>query len=236
MYRVHEKPDVVKMEEFLIFLKSFGIALPGRNGALHPKDLKAVLDRVKGETYENVVNSVMLRSMQKAVYSTECRGHFACPQILLPLYFPHQAISGPDDTSSDQGVFIGKRQRKTEKAFFRKTEEVAKVASQTERQAIELERRVEKMKKAEYMSSHVSEEFEGIISGVTNFGIYVELPNTIEGMVRLDELEDDYYDYEREKYRVIGRRTKNIYSLGDKVKIRVKSVNLEDSEINFSLL
>lgn len=76
VYRVHEKPDVVKMEEFLIFLKSFGIALPGRNGALHPKDLKAVLDRVKGETYENVVNSVMLRSMQKAVYSTECRGHF----------------------------------------------------------------------------------------------------------------------------------------------------------------
>lgn len=92
------------------------------------------------------------------------------------------------------------------------------MASQTERQAIELERRVEKMKKAEYMSSHVSEESEGIISGVTNFGIYVELPNTIEGMVRLDELEDDYYDYEREKYRVIGRRTKTSTPSGTRLK------------------
>lgn len=237
VYRIHDKPDVLKLEEFTTFLKGFGVDLRGKDGSVHPKDLQSVLEKVKGETYENVVNTVMLRSMQKAVYSTECRGHFGLalehychftsPIRRYPDLMIHRIIK-----SYLKGT-PGIRERR---AFARKVEEVAKVASATERGAIELERRVERMKKAEYMSSHVGEEFEGIISGVTNFGIYVELSNTVEGMVRLDELEDDFYDYEREKYRLIGRRTRKIHALGDKVRIRIKSVNLEESEINFTLL
>ena len=237
VYRIHEKPDNIKLEEFVIFLKNFGIGLPDSGASVHPKDLKGVLEKVKGETYENVVNTVMLRSMQKAVYSTDCKGHFG----LALQYYCH--FTSPIRRYPDlmihriiKAYLAGPLSLPEKKAFLRKAEEVAKVASATERQAIDLERQVEKMKKAEYMASHVGEEFPGVISGVTNFGIYVEISNTIEGMARLDELDDDYYDVQREKYRAIGRRTKNIHALGDKVRVKVKSVNLEDSEINFTLL
>ncbi|MEG0379100.1 MAG: S1 RNA-binding domain-containing protein, partial [Eubacterium sp.] len=134
-----------------------------------------------------------------------------------------------------KGYLHGKIDGKALKSYGKKAEEVATISGDTERQAIELERQVEKMKKAEYMSYHVGEVFEGVISGVTGFGIYVELPNTVEGMIRLDYLEDDFYDYDKAKYRLIGRRTNKIYALGDKIQIKVQSVSIEDREINFTL-
>ena len=119
------------------------------------------------------------------------------------------------------------------KHFKKKTLEAAEISSATERQAIELERQVEKLKKAEYISYHVGESFDGVISGVTSYGIYVQLANTIEGMIRLDSLTDDYYIHEPEKYRVIGERTHKAYMLGERIRVTVDSVSIENREINF---
>jgi len=236
VYRVHEKPDKDKMKEFLTFLRGIGIAVNSDASGINPKTLCGILEKVKGKTYEDAVNTVMLRSMQKAVYDTECRGHFG----LALKYYCH--FTSPIRRYSDLIVhriiktyLHDGADAKTVKNFRKKTKEAAQTASATERNALELEREVEKMKKAEYMTYHVGEQYEGIVSGVTSFGIYAALENTVEGMIRLDELEDDYYDFEPLKYRVIGRRTHKTYSLGDKVNIRVKSVSVEDREIDFIL-
>ncbi|MEG0662201.1 MAG: ribonuclease R, partial [Anaerovoracaceae bacterium] len=153
VYRVHEIPAKEKMEEFAIFLKGFGIALKGKTDSVHPKTLNDILDKVSGQTYENVVNTVMLRSMQKAIYSTECKGHFG----LALAYYCH--FTSPIRRYPDlmihriiKGYLHGKIDGKALKSYGKKAEEVATISGDTERQAIELERQVEKMKKAEYMS------------------------------------------------------------------------------------
>lgn len=234
VYRVHETPATQKMEELKTFLRGFGIPLKGTAASIHPKTLSEILRQVKGESYENVVNTVMLRCMQKAFYGTECEGHFGLalkyychftsPIRRYPDLLIHRIIKAWLHGGLDAG---------TMKNFRAKTEEAAEIASDTERTAVELEREVEKMKKAEYMSKHLGECCEGIISGVTGFGIYVQLENTIEGMIRLDSLWDDYYVYEAENYRVIGERTRKAYMLGQRVRVVVDSVSVEDREINF---
>lgn len=236
VYRVHETPTAEKIEELATFLKGFGIRLDASK-EVHPIDLKRILEKVKDQTYENVVNTVMLRSMQKAVYDTECKGHFG----LSLKYYCH--FTSPIRRYPDlmihriiKAYIHGGMDVKAQKYYKKKADEAAKTASGTERRAIELERQVEDMKKAEYLSYHVGEEFEGVISGVTAYGIYVELANTVEGMARLEYMNDDYYDYDPGKYRVIGRRTNKIYALGDQVKIKVHNVNLEDVEVDFKII
>ena len=234
VYRIHESPSPEKMEEFRTFLRGFGLTLKGASDSIHPKTLNDILEKVSGKTYENVINTVMLRSMQKAFYGTECGGHFG----LSLKYYCH--FTSPIRRYPDlmihriiKACLHGKLDGKTLKNFKKKTLEAAEISSATERQAIELERQVEKMKKAEYISYHVGESYDGIISGVTGYGIYVQLANTIEGMVRLDSLTDDYYIYEPEKYRVIGERNHKTYMLGERVRITVDSVSIENREINF---
>lgn len=218
VYRIHESPSPEKMEEFRTFLRGFGLTLKGASDSIHPKTLNDILDKVSGKTYENVINTVMLRSMQKAFYGTECGGHFG----LSLKYYCH--FTSPIRRYPDliihriiKACLRGKLDGKTMKHFKKKTLEAAEISSATERQAIELERQVEKLKKAEYISYHVGESFDGVISGVTSYGIYVQLANTIEGMIRLDSLTDDYYIHEPEKYRVIGERTHKAYMLGERI-------------------
>lgn len=234
VYRIHERPSTEKLEELTVFLRGFGIGIKGGIDQITPKKLNEVLLKVKDKTYENVVNTVMLRAMQKAVYSTECEGHFG----LALKYYCH--FTSPIRRYPDlmihriiKSYLKNEVDKKLSKSYGKKSEEVAKIASQTERQAIEMEREAEKSKKAEYMSSRIGKSYDGVISGVTNFGIYVTLPNTVEGMIKLECLRDDYYDYEPSMYRVIGRQKKKIYALGDKIKITVDSVSLFDKEINF---
>ncbi|MCQ4635325.1 ribonuclease R [Anaerovorax odorimutans] len=234
VYRVHESPSPEKMEEFRTFLRGFGIRMKGDVDSVHPKTLNGILEKVSGKNYENVVNTVMLRSMQKAFYGTDCGGHFG----LALKYYCH--FTSPIRRYPDliihriiKACLHGELDSGTVKNFKKKTREAAEIASATERQAIDLERQVEKMKKAEYISYHIGESFDGIISGVTTYGIYVQLENTIEGMIRLDSLKDDYYIYEPEKYRVVGERRHKIYMLGGKVRITVDSVSIENREINF---
>jgi len=237
VYRVHESPSLEKIEEFKRFIISFGLNLKGNPENIHPKVLNEIIKSVEGKPEEHVVNTVMLRSMKKAFYGTECEGHFG----LGVKYYCH--FTSPIRRYPDLIIhriikesIHGKLDVKRIKVLKRRTDRAAEIASATERQAQELEREVEKLKKAEYMTYHVGETYDGIINGVASFGFFVEIENTIEGMVRVDYLNDDYYDYEAAKYRLIGRRTNKIYALGDKVTIKVHSVELQEREINFTVV
>ena len=217
-----------------MFLRNFGIDLRGRADGVHPKAVSAMLDKVKGKQSERVVNYVTLRSMQKAYYSTVCDGHFG----LALKYYCH--FTSPIRRYPDlmihriiKACLRGEMTGKAAKHFRKAAEYAADQSSVAERRAVELEREVEKLKKAEYISYHVGESFDGIISGVTGFGIYVQLENTVEGLIRIDDLNDDYYDHDREKYALIGRRTGKLYRLGDEISIMVDYVDLENREINF---
>ncbi len=237
IYRVHEKPDTEKIMELKAFLAGFGINLPGNPDNLHPKVLNTILEELRGKPYENIVSSVMLRSMKKAFYSTQCEGHFglACkyychftsPIRRYPDLFIHRVI---------KGAVNGKAEERALKKWRKTAGTAAEISSQTERKAQELERDAEKMKKAQYMEDKVGEIYDGVISGVTSFGIYVQLPNTVEGMIRLDRLKDDDYDYEEGKYRVIGRRTHRVYALGDQIRIVVLRASAGDRQIDFALV
>lgn len=236
VYRIHEKPSIDKMEEFKRFISGFGLTLKGNLENIHPKALNEVLNSVAGKPEEHVVNTIMLRSMKKAFYGTDCEGHFG----LGVKYYCH--FTSPIRRYPDliihrviKEIINGGLNEKRISSLKKKTNNAAEISSKTERQAQELEREVEKLKKAEYMSYHVGEVYDGIISGVASFGFFVEIENTIEGMVRVDYLNDDYYDYEATKYRLIGRRTNHIYGLGDKVTIKVHSVDLQNREINFTV-
>ena len=236
LYRVHEKPETEKLEKLKIFLRSFGILLRGNRSSIHPRAISSILEQVKGKTCENVVSSVTLRSMQKAYYSTACEGHFG---LALKYYchftspirrYPDLMIHRIIKEVLHHGV-----DGKLTKHFAKAAAEAADVSSAAERKAIEAEREVEKMKKAEYMSYHIGEVFDGIISGVTGFGLYVQLENTVEGLVRIDSLYDDYYDYDAEQYLLKGRRNGKVYKLGDTVRIFVDNVNTDRGEIDFLL-
>ena len=236
VYRVHEQPAADKIEQLKIFLKGFGITLRGTPGGIHPKAICSVLDSAKGKPGEDVVNSVTLRSMQKAFYSTSCEGHFG---LALKYYchftspirrYPDLMIHRIIKESLHSGL-----NEKTAKHFRKKAVYAADQSSVAERKAVEAEREVEKLKKAEYISYHVGEIFDGVISGVTGFGIYVQLDNTVEGLIRIDELRDDYYDFHKEKYALVGRRTGNVYRLGDEVRIVVEHVDMDRHEIDFAI-
>ncbi len=237
LYRVHEAPSLERIEEFKKFIISFGLTLKGNPENIHPKALQEIIHNVAGKPEEHVINTVMLRSMKKAFYDVECGGHFG----LGVKYYSH--FTSPIRRYPDLMIhriikesITGKLDMKRIKVLKKRTERAAEISSATERLALELEREVEKLKKAEYMTYHVGETFDGIISGVANFGFFVEIENTIEGMVRVEYLNDDYYDYEATKYRLIGRRTNRIFSLGDKVFIKVHSVDLPSREINFTVV
>lgn len=234
VYRVHEKPDNEKIDKLKVFLQSFGIILKGNSDSIHPKAISNILEQVKGKSNENVVSSVTLRSMQKAFYSTSCEGHFG----LALKYYCH--FTSPIRRYPDlmihriiKWVISNEVTSKGTKYFAKMAENAAELSSAAERKAIEAEREVEKLKKAEYMTYNIGEEFDGVISGVTNFGLYVQLENTIEGLIKIDSLYDDYYDYNQEKYALMGRRTNKVYKLGDKIRIFVDDVNTDRSEINF---
>ena len=237
IYRIHEKPAAAKIEEFKRFLMSLGLHLKGNSDNIHPKELNSILEKVRNTDSEHVINTVMLRSMKKAFYGTQCLGHFGLgvdfychftsPIRRYPDLFIHRIIK-----EYLHGNIYGSR-NKNKKL---KAEAASEIASMTERKAEELEREVEKLKKAEYMSYRIGEEYDGIISGIASFGFFVTIANTIEGLVRVDSLEDDYYIYEPESYRFIGRNSRRIYTLGDSVKIKVDSVNILNREIQFVLI
>lgn len=237
LYRVHETPAPEKIDALKRFLTTLGLRLKGSAEKVHPKALNEILEQVEGTEIEHVVNTVLLRSMRKAFYSTECLGHFGLG-VDFYSHFTSPIRRYPD-------LMIHRILKETlhaplsdhrRRALVARTDDAAGISSATERKAEELEREVEKLKKAEYMSYRLGEEYDGVISGIANFGFFVEIPNTIEGLVRIDTLTDDDYLYEQELYRLFGKRTRKTYTLGDKVRVRAEAVDVAKREIDFSLL
>lgn len=236
VYRIHEQPAADKMQEFRQFLRSFGIPLKGNSDKIHPLTLAGILKRVEGTPAEAVVGTVMLRSMQKAFYGTDCEGHyglslkyychFTSPIRRYPDLMIHRIIKEYLHQQPDSARIS---------ALKKIVQEASEQSSAAERRALELEREVDKLKKCEYMSQFVGEVFDGVISGVSAFGMFVEFPNTVEGMIRLEDLTDDYYECESEKYRIVGQRTHRIFTLGQPVTVYVENVNVENREIDLQL-
>lgn len=238
IYRIHEKPMVKKLQKLQTTLSPLGYHLKGSLDDVHPKALQALLNSSKGQPEHSLVAMMVLRSMSKAKYSEECLGHFG----LADEYYSH--FTSPIRRYPDllghrlihQFLFDGKTDVETINHYEAKVPQLAKSSSDAELVAVDMERDVEDMKKAEYMLNHIGEEFEGMISSVTRFGFFVELPNTIEGLVHISELKGDYYEYDDFKNRLVGQKTGQIYRLLDPVTVRCVRANKTEGNIDFEVV
>lgn len=236
VYRVHENPDEEKMNKFGTFINNFGYSLHFSNGVIHPKELQKLLDKIEGTASEALISRLMLRSMKQAKYSTESSGHFG---LSAPYYchFTSPIRRYPDlqiHRIIKENIRKGISPRRM-KHYEEILPEVAAQSSHMERRAADAEREVEKLKKAQYMSKHLGEVFDGVISGVTKYGIYVELENTVEGLIHVTDLIDDYYIFDENSYSLIGETTKKVYKLGQKIRVEVETVDPVLKTIQFVL-
>ena len=236
VYRIHEEPDEEKLEKFKEFIYNLGYVVRWGQET-HPRALQDILDKVKGKKEETVVSTLLLRSMMQAKYSPECVGHFG----LAAKYYCH--FTSPIRRYPDLQIhriikeqINGKIDEKRSARLSNIVEIASKQSSEMERLAQEAEREVDDLKKAEYMQERIGEEFSGIISSVTSFGLFAELPNTIEGLIHITALDDDYYIYDEAHLCLIGERTKKVYRLGDEVKVRCTRVDIDNREIYFDLV
>lgn len=235
VYRIHEDPDEEKMYEFSKFIHNLGYTLKGNY--VHPRELQQLLLKVRNKKEESLVNNLLLRSLKKAIYSPDSSPHFG----LATQYYCH--FTSPIRRYPDLQIHrIIKRHMKgkyKESDLERLTERTAMVAEQSskmERIADEVERDTDKIRIAEFMYDKVGEEYEGVVSGVTSFGMFVELDNTVEGLVHISNMVDDYYIYDNEKKELYGQGSNKTYRIGDTVKIRVINVSIEKAEIDFELI
>ena len=236
VYRVHEQPDPEKMQDLDAFVQPFGYRIKGLNKGVTPKNLQQLLERMEGQSCAAVVNRVMLRSLQKARYAPQNLGHFGLAATDY-CHFTSPIRRYPDLTvhRSVKAVLRGMADGRWVEEAAASMPAIALESSEKEAAAVKAEREVDDLKMAEYMSAHVGEHFEGVISGVTEFGIFVELPNTVEGLVRLATMEDDYYDFNEKAYALIGRRTGKQYHLGDTVKVIVAKADVVSRQIDFAM-
>lgn len=233
LYRIHEEPDREKIESFAEFVYNLGYTVKGLS-KIHPKAFQDLLEKVKGTKEETIISTVMLRSMQKAKYSYINHGHFG----LATKYYSH--FTAPIRRYSDLVIhriikeFLkGKINARREDVLREKLPDIAKTCSERERIAEEAERETEDLKKVEYMKKHEGEVFEGVISSVTSFGMFVELDNTVEGLVRMSSMVDDYYVYNEKQYCLIGERTRKIYRIGNVVKVKLIKADVDARQIEF---
>lgn len=236
LYRTHDEPSPEKITAFSKVLHNFGYSIKGQQ-EVHPKELQLLSKEIKGKKEEPLLSTLMLRSMKKAIYSEEQGIHFG----LAAEYYSH--FTAPIRRYSDLVVhriikeyINGRLDKKLTSKLDKTLPDIAEQVSMTEKRAEEAEREVEDMKKAQYMKKHIGEEFDGIISSLTNFGIFIQLENTIEGLVHFNNMLDDYYHFDEENYHIIGDRTKKMYKLGDEVKIRVTNSDVMKRDIDFEIV
>lgn len=238
IYRIHEDPDEEKLKNFYQFLGQFGYQVKGTANEVHPQALQQVLDLVKGEQEEMVISKLLLRSLKQAKYDFNSIGHFG----LATKFYTH--FTAPIRRYPDLIVhrlirtylIEGKVDENIQNHWKAKLPEIAKHTSERERIAVDAERETDDLKKAEYMLDKIGEEFDGVISSLTNFGIFVELENTVEGLVHVTDLTDDYYNFDERSYAMIGERTGNVFRIGDAITIKVADVNLEEHSVDFEVV
>ncbi|MEY8370524.1 ribonuclease R [Aerococcaceae bacterium 50-4] len=238
IYRVHEQPDEDRMQRFLEFVTAFGIVPQGTKSSIRPKDIQNVLREVEGETFQPVVSMMLLRSMKQAHYDIEPIGHyglaaedythFTSPIRRYPDLIVHRLIHFYESHARPNAD-------KQEKMKM-KLSDIADHSSKMERRSVDAERETDSLKKTEFMLDKIGMEFEGIISSVTGFGLFVELANTVEGLVHISMLKDDYYNFVASHLVMIGERTGKTYRIGDKVTVKVMDVNTDTRDIDFIIV
>ena len=234
VYRNHETPDPEKMTRLNIFINNFGYHIHDSGDTVHAKEIQKLLNRIAGTPEEGVISRLTLRSMKQAKYAPECLGHFG----LAARYYCHftSPIRRYPDLQIHRIIRESLRGELTGRRIDHYNEilpDRAERSSRCERRADEAEREVERRKKAEYMHRFLGEEFDGVISGVTGWGLYVELPNTVEGMIRMADLRDDYYRYDEAGARLIGERSSRVYALGQRIHVLLAAVDELASTIDF---
>lgn len=239
IYRVHEEPDIEKIQELNKFLFNFGLKIKANKDNIYPKEFSKVLEEIKGKEEEKVISNLILRTLKVARYESENKGHFGIaskyychftsPIRRYPDLFIHRIISEYLKENYDL-------QDKVIEDYMVQAEERAKQSSEREKIATQVERDAEDIKKAEYMETRIGEEYEGIVSSITSFGMFVELDNTVEGLIRFDKMGNEYFIYDEDRKRLIGERTNKTYKIGDKVKIRVDKASKLLRQIDFELL
>ena len=232
MYRIHDYPDPEKLTAFSVFARKFGHDLEIKEQAI-AKSLNNLIEDIEGKPEQDVLQQLAIRTMAKAKYTTEAKGHFGLafdhyshftspirryPDVMVHRLLAHYLSNGNSPEKDEY-------------------EPLCVHSSEREKRAAEAERASIKYKQVEFMQGMESQEFEGIVSGVTEWGIYVELVKTkCEGMVRLSDLKDDYYQFDEENYRVVGQRTKNIITLGDMVTVEVKKTDIDRRTIDLLMV
>ena len=238
IYRVHEEPDFEKVQELNKFLFNFGLKIKANKDNIYPKEFAKILEETKGKEEEKVVSNLVLRTLKVARYEAENKGHFGIaskyychftsPIRRYPDLFIHRIISKYLDENYDvSSKFIEK--------YKQEAEERSKQSSEREKIATQVEREAQNIKKAEYMESKIGEEYEGIVSSITSFGMFVELENTVEGLIRFENLGDEYFIYDEDRKMLIGEKTNKTYKIGDKVKIKVVKADKLLRQIDFEI-
>lgn len=238
IHRIHQEPDPTKLQHFFEFIANLGYVVKGTSNEVHPQALQRVVEEVAGTQEEKIISKLMLRSMQQAKYDPQGIGHFG----LATDFYTH--FTSPIRRYPDLIVhrlirtylINNQLDSKTQRHWKDQLPEIARHSSERERAAVDAERETDDLKKAEYMQDKIGEEFEGVISSVTNFGLFVELENTVEGLVHVSHLTDDYYHFEERQYALIGERTGNIFRIGDEITIRVENVNMDERVIDFEVV
>ena len=236
LYRTHENPDPEKIMKLSAFIRNFGYHIKLTGEEIHPKELQKLLGKIADTEEETLISRLTLRSMKQAKYTVECTGHFG----LACQYYCH--FTSPIRRYPDLQIhriikeqLRGRLKEKRIEHYDERLPEVAKHSSRMERRAEEAERETDKLKKAEYMEERIGEIYEGVISGITQWGIYVELPNTVEGLIHVAALPGDYFCYDENSYEMVGQNTGKTYKLGERIRIQVKSVDLFAKTIDFMI-
>ncbi len=237
IYRIHEDPKEEKLQRFFEFITNFGYVVKGKANDIHPRALQEIIEAVEGKPEEMVISTVMLRSMQQAKYDPESLGHFG----LSTDFYTH--FTSPIRRYPDLIVhrlirtylIEGKLDSATREKWAHLLPDIAEHTSKRERRAVDAERATDDLKKTEFMLDKVNEEYDGIISSVTNFGMFVELENTIEGLVHVSAMNDDYYRFDERHLAMIGERTAKVFRIGDEITVKVVNVNKDERAIDFEV-
>ena len=236
IYRVHEDPDIEKVTELNKTLFNFGYTIKIKEEKIYPTEFSKVLEQAKDTPEEKIVSNLVLRTLKVAEYDAENKGHFGIaskyychftsPIRRYPDLFIHRIIS----KYLENNYMMDEKEKEE---YFKLAENDARQSTEREKIATQVERDSIDIKKAEYMEGKIGEEYDGIISGVTQFGVFVELENTVEGLIRFENLGDEYFEYDPDRKTLIGERTKVVFKIGDKIKIRVIEANKQEKRISF---